>query len=157
MRFAVRLSNLLRKAAGVCLLGMMLLTCADVVSSFFGYPVLGSEELVGLMASVLLAFALPSTHLEKGHIGVDLLYMRFGPKTRVINNGIISLAGTALFGIISWQCYLYAKKLRLVGEVSPTLQFPTYYLIYGISFACLVLTLVIFLEFLKLIKGEENE
>jgi hypothetical protein len=36
------------------------------------------------------------------------------------------------------------------GQVSATLQFPTFYLIYGVSFACATLALVIFIEFLTL-------
>lgn len=157
MRFVSYLADLLKKGAGLCLLGMMLLTCADVVTGFFGYPILGSEELVGLMASVLLAFALPSTHMEKGHIGIDLLYIRFKPRVRTINDLVVSVTGSAFFCLVSWQTYLYARKLSRVGEVSPTLQFPTYYLIYGISFACLVLALVIFLELFMILEREKNE
>ena len=37
---------------GVCLMGMTLLTCADVVGRYLGHPILGSVEVVGFMATV---------------------------------------------------------------------------------------------------------
>ena len=52
-----RVPDFLNLAAGACLVGMMLLTCADVIGGVFGYPILGSEELVRLMAAMVLALA----------------------------------------------------------------------------------------------------
>ena len=153
MKFAKWLSGLLKRIGGICLLGMMLLTVADVIGSLFGYPILGAEELVGLMASVLLAFALPSTQLEKGHIGVDLLYMRFSPRLKRVNDSAVSLISSVFFVLVGWQCFLYAGELRRVGEVSATLRFPAYYLIYGIAVATVILSYVIFIEFLTGLKG----
>ena len=60
--------------AGLCLLGMVPLTTADVVGSQFGYPILGSEEIVSLLGSLVIAFSMPFAQVEKSHIGVDLLY-----------------------------------------------------------------------------------
>lgn len=151
MNIAKWLAEILKKAGGVCLIGMMLLTCADVAGSLFGYPLLGSEELTGMMAFLLLAFALPSAEVEKAHVGVDLLHMRFSPRVRNINDCIVALLSSALFCLVAWQCWVYASEMGESGQVSPTLQFPTFYLIYGVSFACAILALVIFLEFLALL------
>ncbi len=155
MKIAKMLSNFLMKLGGICLLGMMVLTCADVVGSFFGYPLLGSEELVGMMAFLLISFALPYTEIEKGHIGVDLLYMRFPKRVRNINDGLVLIVTTSFFCLIAWQCYLYANEMGRAGEVSTTLKFPTFYLIYGVSFACLNLALIMFIEFIALLKGSD--
>jgi len=148
MGFVFWLANFLKKIAGACLLGMMLLTCADVVSGMFGYPILGSEEIVGLMAAVVLAFALPVTQIENAHVGVDLLVRHLPPKVKYINDKIILLACFIFFLLVAWQCYRYADKLRKVGQVSSTLKLPTYLLIYAVAFSCLILTLVILVEFL---------
>ena len=45
-----------------CLVGMTFLTCADVVGRFFGYPIFGSVEIVGFMATLAVVMALPYTH-----------------------------------------------------------------------------------------------
>ena len=157
MNIAKWLSGVLKKVGGICLVGMMLLTCADVVAGFFGHPLLGSEELAGMMAFLLLAFALPSTELEKGHVGVNLLHMRLSPRIRNVNDCLVALLSSALFCLVAWQCWAYASEMGASGQVSATLQFPTYYLIYGVSFACAILALVIFIEFLALLKRRGNQ
>lgn len=149
MRAIKWLSDLLKKGGGLCLLGMMSLTCADVIGGLFGYPILGSEELVTLMGAVLLAFALPSTHIEKGHIGVDLLYNALPHRVKIVNNRAVTFVSSIFFLLVSWQCYLYAKEMKRVGQVSLTIKFPTFYVIYGISLACLVLAIVIFTELFR--------
>ena len=135
MKTILFLSGMLRKIGGLLLLGMMLLTVADIVGGFFGAPILGAEELTALMASVLLAFALTTSLLDNAHVGVDLLYLKMPSRAKKINDVFISFVSLALFSFIGWQCFLYAQELRGVGEVSMTLQFPTYLLIYGIAFA----------------------
>lgn len=151
------LSDLLKKVGGACLVGMMLLTCADVVGSIFGYPILGSEEIVGLMAAMVLAFGLPFTHLDKGHVGVDLLVMHLPKRARRINDKIVSLVCSIFFMLVASQCYLYADKLRQVGQVSSTLKLPTYFLIYGVAFSFSILALIILMELLPPKKEIANE
>ncbi|MCF8107277.1 MAG: TRAP transporter small permease [Desulfohalobiaceae bacterium] len=149
--------DVLKKLAGILLVGMMLLTCADVVGNLFGYPVLGSEEIVSLCAAVLLAFALPMVHRDKGHIGVDLLYLRFPPLLKRINNIFLSLISGVFFFLTARECYEYGNELKATGEVSSTLQLPIYYVLYAISVACFILFLVLLFEFISLVKGERNE
>ncbi len=149
--------DVLRKLAGILLVGMMLLTCADVVGNLFGHPVLGSEEIVSLCAAVLLAFALPVVHRDKGHIGVDLLYLRFPPLWKRINNLFLSFITAVFFFLTARECYDYGNELKATGEVSSTLQLPTYYVLYAIAFACFILFLVLVFEFLSLVKGDRNE
>lgn len=153
MKLAKWLSDILKNAGGIFLIGMMLLTCADVVGSFFGHPLLGSEELTGMAAFLLLAFAMPSTELEKGHVGVDLLYLLLPPRVKRVNDCVVAFISFALFCLVAWQCWLYAYEVGQAGQVSSTLQFPTFYLIYGVSFACGILALVILIELLTLLKG----
>lgn len=152
-----RIIDMLKKLAGALLVGMMLLTCADVLGNFFGYPVLGSEEIVSLSAAVLLAFALPAVHRDKGHIGVDLLYLRFPPLLKRINNIVLSFLTGVFFFLTARECYYYGNELKATGEVSSTLQLPTYYVLYAIAFACFIVFAVLVVEFIGLIKGDRNE
>ena len=55
----------LKILGAVSLVGMVSLTCVDVVGRFFGHPVFGSVELVGFMATLSVALALPYTHHVK--------------------------------------------------------------------------------------------
>jgi C4-dicarboxylate transporter DctQ subunit len=154
MKLILLLSKFVSKMSGLLLLGMMALTCADVIGGLFGFPILGAEELTALMASVLLAFALPSSHLVKAHVGVEIVHMKMKPGLQRLNDRVITFVSMILFALIAWQCFLYAKELRTTGEVSMTLQFPTYLLIFGISFALFILVLNLLMEFLLLFKKE---
>ncbi len=157
MKILERLILILKVAAGLCLMSMVILTCADVVGSQFDNPVLGSEELVGLMGSLLLAFALPVTHHERGHIGVDLLYRYFPPQIKLATDVAINLIGSVFFFLIAWQSYLYAAEIKRVGQVSATICFPIHLILYGVSFACLVLALVILFDFFRSLGGMKND
>lgn len=81
------------------LISMMLVTCTDVVGNFFGYPVLGSEEIVSLIAALLIAFVLPAAHEENAHIGVDIFYIGLSPKIKRVNNILLSVLMVVFFWV----------------------------------------------------------
>jgi TRAP-type C4-dicarboxylate transport system permease small subunit len=110
---------------------MMLLTCADVVLRYLRRPIPGTYEMVGLLGAVFVSFALAQTSIEKGHIAVEFLVQRLSPGVQVAVDAVNALICTGLFAIISWQSFLYAGKLRRLGEVSMTLQMPIYPFVYG--------------------------
>lgn len=154
--FVCLFTKILKLISSLSLLGIMLLTCLDVLLGLFGHPVLGAEELVSLWAAMLLAFALPAAHVEKANVGVDLLYDRLPAKVRRgldIFNEIISFI---MYLVISWRCYLYAVTLYRSGEVSMVLELPNYILVFGISFSLLMVALTILLAFGSVVKGEET-
>jgi TRAP-type C4-dicarboxylate transport system permease small subunit len=140
--------------SGVMLLLMMTITCADVIGNMFGRPILGSEELVGLMASILLAFALPFAHRARAHIGVDLLYLKFPDRVKKINDAVIELVSAVFFLLVAWKCWGYGSQLEQTGQVSAVLELPTYYILYSVSIACFLLFIVIAAEFFSLINGD---
>jgi TRAP-type C4-dicarboxylate transport system permease small subunit len=145
-----KVSLFLQVLAGVILLAMMALACADVVAGVLNASILGSTELISLMAALLVAFVLPLAHRTEAHVGIDLVYRRLGPRGKRINDALINLITGVFFALASWQCFAYAEELRLSGEVSSTLQLPTYGILYAISFACLVVLLLVVLELARI-------
>ena len=78
MRLEKQIDNLsaaFNWVAGVSILVMMLLTCADVVLRFFRHPIPGTYEIVGLMGTVGVAFALAYTTAQQGHIARQYQYI----------------------------------------------------------------------------------
>jgi len=136
---------------------MMLITTADVVLRVFRHPIPGTYEIVSFTGAVVVAFSLPYTSIQKGHIAVEFLVQRLPWLVRVIINIINALVSLVLFGVIAWQCAKYAHALKVTGEVSATLQMPTYPFLYGISFGCVILCVVLFIEFLRQLRGAEIE
>ena len=143
--------RILRILGGACLAGMMFLTCADVVLRAFGRPIFGSVDIVQFLAVIALACAMPYTHQQKGHVGVELLVLRLSPRRQAVTDAVTHIISVILFGIVSWQMWLYARELALKGEVSMTIQLPVYPFIYTVSFCFGVLTLVILLDVIRLV------
>ena len=132
-----------KRVGAVCLAGMMVVTVIDVVTRGLGRPIFGLVEIVSLLAVVVLASAMPATHVENGHVGVGLLLHRLKPRTQALVDGITGVLGTFLFVVVTWQMIVYAGVIRRSGEVSMSLQLPTYLLIYAVAVAFGVLALVI--------------
>lgn len=138
-----RLSRVLDQLAGWCLVAMMSLTVADVILRVFRRPILGTYEIVGLMGAIVIAFAMPHTTLQRGHVAVDVLVIHLSSMTRVVIALITRILSIILFTLIAWECIRYGNDLLACGEVSMTLRLPCYPVLYGISFAAIVVCLVI--------------
>jgi TRAP-type C4-dicarboxylate transport system permease small subunit len=131
-------------AAAVVL--MMLLTCADVIMRLFGSPITGTYEIVGFLGTIVVAFALAYTSMERGHVAVEVVFDLFPEKMKIFIATLDDLIGAGLFGLIFWQCLAYGNDLRHSGEVSMTLGMPTYPFAYGIALGCAMLSLVLLTE-----------
>jgi len=139
----------LKIIGAACLVGMMLLTCADVVGRTFGHPIFGSVEIVGFMATLAVVMAMPYTHQVQGHIGVEIVVRLFSEKTQIIIDictGIISLM---LFAIVTWRMTIYANTMQESGEVSMNLELPEHLVIYVTAFCLLIFTLMILRDIIK--------
>ncbi|HDP24490.1 MAG TPA: TRAP transporter small permease [Deltaproteobacteria bacterium] len=144
--------------AAAAVVFMMLLITADVtLRYFFNSPLRGTYEVVGLVGSVVVAFALPYTTVCRGHIAVDFLAQRLPWIARVILNIVNTLAALILFSFASWECGQYAQSLKASGEVSATLQMPTYPFIYGVAIGFAMLCVVLVIELIRQFRGAEIE
>lgn len=142
----------LKIIGAACLVGMTFLTCADVVGRFFRHPVFGSVELVGFMATLAVAMALPYTQQIKGHIAVEILVRVFPKRTQRIIDICTSLLSLGLFILVSWRMTVYATDMQSSGEVSMNLQFPTYYIIYSVAFCFVIFTLILLYDIIENIR-----
>ena len=127
----------------VCLVGMMLLTCADVLGRAFGHPIFGSVEIVGYMAILSVVMAMPYTHQVQGHIGVEIIVRLFPEKIQTIVDICTAIISFILFAVVTWRMTVYAKTMEESGEVSMNLELPEHLIIYVTSFCLLIFTLVI--------------
>ncbi len=143
--FVTKLEEVLKAIAAVSLIGMALLTGADIICrGLFNSPIFGVEELVAILAVLTTGLALSYTHSQQSNIGVEFLVSKFEKKTRDNIQCGTNTASAILFGIVTWRLCLYAESLKKAGEVTMTLEIPTYLIIYalGFGFACFTLTLL---------------
>jgi TRAP-type C4-dicarboxylate transport system permease small subunit len=136
----------LRMVGAACLVGMMGLTCADVVGRFFGHPVFGSVELVSFMATLSVAMALPYTHKVSGHVGVEIIVRLLSERKQTVITVCTDILSLALFAIVTWRMVTYARTMQLSGEVSMNLELPQHYIIYVTGLCFLIFTLIILQE-----------
>ncbi len=137
------ISSILKLLGAAALVGMMLLTVADVVGRFFKYPIFGSVEVVGFLAAILVAAALPYTYKKDGHVGVEIL-LRLLPKKHQLKINILTrLLSLTLFCLITWQMFLYAGDIHETGEVSMNLEFPIYYIVYLLAVGLMIFSATI--------------
>ncbi len=148
----------LKTLGAICLMGMTLLTCVDVGCRYLGHPILGSVEIVGFLATLTVAMALPYTHQIKAHIGVEVLVNLFSRRTRALIDICTGISSLILFGLVTWQMTDYAYTLQESGEVSMNLQFPEYMIVYAVAFCFLVFFLMILqdiLQHIETLKGKQ--
>ena len=154
MEVLEKISRILSRAfmglAGVFLVAMILITCANIFSRLVWVPIKGTFELMGFFGAVTTAFALGYTQLDKAHISVDILVNRFPPKIRMALTGINSFICMIFFSLAGWQLTRWAATIRETGEVTETLRIIYYPFTYAVALGCFLLALVLLVEFLKL-------
>ena len=139
--------------AALSIMGMMLLTCTDVVLRFFRMPIPGTYEIVCFLGALFVSFSLAQTSLQKGHIAVEFLVQKLSYKAQFFIYCINELISAVLFFLITYQMVVSANSVRVSGEVSMTLQIPIYPVYYGIALGCGLLSIVLTLSFVKSLLG----
>lgn len=135
--------------ACAAVIAMMLLSSADVVLRLFGKPIPGTYEMVGLLGTIIVSFALAFTSMEKGHIAVEILVNKLPQRAQFAIEAFTNFVSLLLFGLIAYQAYIYALDIKKSGEVSLTLQMPIYPFIFGMAVSFGLLCLLLIADFIK--------
>jgi len=155
-----RLADLLRRvlmiAGGVALLALTLLATMNVALRIFRVPVSGAYEVVSFLGAVVTAGALGYTQKRKDHIVVDILSDKFpAPVKRVLDRVSYALI-LVFFSIVSWQTFVYGKRLLVTGEMSETLRIAYYPFVFLVSAGFAVLALTVLLDLAETVWSRGN-
>lgn len=154
--FAGKLETVLKNVAAVCLIGMALLTGADIISrSVLDTPIFGVEEIVTVLAVLTTGLALSYAQSQKSNIGVEFIYTKLSQRTRRVVKIFTTSTSAVLFGLVTWRLYLYACTMREAEEVSMTLELPTDMIIFALTFGFGCFTLTLLKELIMLFAGDE--
>lgn len=143
------LNKILLILGGIAVLCLMTLATGNVVLRIFQVPYRGAYEVVSFLGAIVIAFALGYTQKRKDHIVVDILTDKFPKHVNRILDSINYFITMIFFGIISWQIYLWGMKIWDSNEVSETLKIIYHPFIFSVSFGFAILSLTIFIDFLK--------
>jgi TRAP-type C4-dicarboxylate transport system permease small subunit len=154
VKFVGRLSWILNWIAGWAMVGMMLLTCCDVLLRLFRKPILGTYEVVGFLGAVVISFALAQTTIDRAHVAVQLLVIRLSPAGRKAVFLITSLLSLGLFATIAFESLRFGNALRTAGEVSMTLHLPFFPILYGICFSAAIVCIICLVDLLHVVANK---
>jgi len=150
------LNKLLTLTGGALLVGMILLTCANILSRQVIVPIPGTFELMGYAGAVVTAFALGYTQFTNGHISVDILVNAYPKPLKrfisIINHGVCCI----FFLTAAWYLVQKAVTLKNANELSETLRIIYYPFIFAVALGCLILSLALFTDFLKALQGKKR-
>jgi TRAP-type C4-dicarboxylate transport system permease small subunit len=157
-----RFSELLRRAmmiaGGVSLLALTLLATMNVALRIFRVPVSGTYEVVSFLGAIVTAGALGYTQKRKDHIVVDILSEKFPAKVKRALDRVSYTLILLFFSVVSWQTFVYGKRLLVTGELSETLKIAYYPFVFLVSFGFAVLALTILLDLIETVwTGEEKK
>ncbi len=156
-KISLRLNKILLILAGILLVCMVLLTCANIVSRQIFVPIRGAFELMGFMGAVVTAFAMGYTQIRKEHIRVDTLVRKFPESVKrwlSVFNGAVCMV---FFGTVSWQVVKRAMTMMNTGEVSETLRIIYYPFTFCVAVGCGTLGFVLLIEVIRGIQGRKEE
>lgn len=136
----------------VTLFSMMAITILDVfLRKLFNTSILGTVELTEFMMVIVVFSSLAQCEVDNGHIRVELIIDKFGPKVRTYANIFTQTLCTALFAMMSTSIYHHAINMKSSGEVSMDLGLPMYPFVYIAFFGCIVMTVVLFFKTILII------
>ncbi len=144
-RLENRLAHLIEKSvrglaviAGIAIIAMMLLTCADVFLRYFvNAPIEGSFDVTQMLMVIIVFFALGYCGWTGGHVVVDLLRDVISRRLLVALSVVVNGVGAAVMLAIVWQATLTAIDFVRTGETPMTVLIPKYPFILVTAFGAL--------------------
>jgi len=154
-KLSEQVANALTVLAGIFLVAMMALACANMVLRAVWVPVQGTFELMGFMGAVVAAFSLAFAQRKKAHIAVGILLARFPAIIRRLADAATSLASCGFFLLCGMETYKWAAFLVETGELSETLQIIYHPFVFAAAAGCFALAFVLFVDTLKTLTAEK--
>lgn len=143
------LSRLLNLVGVIVLPIMMLLTVGDVFGRYtLNRPIPGTLELVQFMLLIVVFLGLAYTASDKGHVSIDFVTQRLPPRTQDFIASIVYLVSTAIFIIMTWAGIVRVSEIVSSGGESVVLSLSIFPFALFIVFGSVMLTLVLFTDFL---------
>jgi TRAP-type C4-dicarboxylate transport system permease small subunit len=126
-----RTDRLLGIVAAVALVGMVLLTCVDVIGRYvLNRPLTGAFELSEMAMGALVFASLPLVTLRRQHVTVDLFDRLLPASWRTAQDAVANLLAALCTGVVAWRLWVKAEDMMRTGETTATLHIPVYPLVY---------------------------
>lgn len=142
---SVLLQRLIRGMAAVgslAVVGMIVVTVADVIGREFGMPVKGAYDWVRVLGAVAMGCALPLTKAVKGHIAIEYFFQKMGSRGRVVTDAVMRVILLLIFVLLTTRFVRQGIQFRESGETTMTLHMPMFWVSWLIAAGCALTVLV---------------
>lgn len=128
--------------AGICF--VTLLISFDIIFRLFGYPILGSYEIVEIAMSIVVFWAFAYTQRKKGNVNVTMFLKLLPPKVRMTCYAFTSILSVVMIGFVTYAAFNYAGIVMEKQSATGILDIPFYpfYYIEGVAMALLTIVLL---------------
>jgi TRAP-type C4-dicarboxylate transport system permease small subunit len=137
-----RLATFLMYVAGFAVMFMVVITTAEIILRRFRITIPGTYDLVQIAGAIAVACALPYTTAVKGHVAIELVYLKLGRTGRIIVDSLTRVLSIVFFCLLAWKCFDYGVDMKQRGLVSMTLQVPMFWIPWLVAVSCVVVVLV---------------
>jgi TRAP-type C4-dicarboxylate transport system permease small subunit len=148
-----RASSWLNWVAVAAMLLMLLIVTFDVFSSkVFRWPLHGSFDVIGLLAILITALAIPLIQAARGHITIEFLVTQLGKRGKAIVYSIASVFTLILFIVLTWQLFSFSRTIQVAGIITPSVRIPVFYFTYAAAVSFFLVIPLAVVQFLRNIK-----
>lgn len=110
-------------AASGLLIGMVLLTFADVLARYvFNFPIRGAFEITELALLTLIFAGMPLVSRADEHVTMDFIDRILSPRARGLLARAVNLICAALFFGMAWLVWVKAGKIAGYGDTTDVLK-----------------------------------
>jgi TRAP-type C4-dicarboxylate transport system permease small subunit len=139
-----RTERALGALAAVALVGIVLLTCVDVVGRYLlNRPLTGAFELSEMAMGALVFASLPLVTLRRQQVTVDLLDWLVPGSWRTAQDVAASLVAALCVGVVAWRLWVKAAEMLANGETTAVLKIPMYPLVHAMALLSFLTAVVI--------------
>jgi TRAP-type C4-dicarboxylate transport system permease small subunit len=118
-----RVDAALGVAASVLLVGMMVLTFADVVGRYLlNKPIRGAFEVTELALLVLIFAGLPLVSHADEHVTMDFIDRLLPPAGRMLAIRLAHVVCAAIMAFLTWQVWIKAGRIAGYGDTTDVLR-----------------------------------
>ncbi len=160
LRAAADFDRLLRWLAllgGVVLVGIVLLTVADVaLRKLANAPIFGAQNITELALLVVVFASIAHCGREGGHVAVDLIGNALSAGALRVSGVLVNLVGAAMLGVLSWRAVAAAQHAMAIDRTSNLLAIPHWPFYYVIVVGSALYALVQLIEAVRIGVGHRS-
>ena len=137
---------------------MMTMTMADVLlRKLTNITIIGAGEMTEMMMAVIVFCSLAQCQAEEGHIRIDLIMKKAGPKTQSVVDAATQFLCCGLFCLMTWGTFKHAVEIMQWEEVSIDLAIPIFPFVFVAVVGNAMLALILFYKTLSALNRGVNQ